>query len=209
MVGVLDGLPGVVLTRGFGRAVVPLVRRGGVGDTVTVVTPTVGVAGVVGELPGELLTELPGELLGVPAVLGDSEGEPGAEPTAAGPTTAVVVAPFGKVFVIVIIGPVVVPSSTRLFSTTFTTRSAPSVREVPCDISQTTGPIATSTESALTTGPTRPRLRRGARLLPRCRRGVGESVMGWANPLRFFVMPKQRVVPRGTARSPLVTEQRP
>ncbi|GAA3125996.1 hypothetical protein GCM10010530_54310 [Kribbella aluminosa] len=204
-VGVLDGFPvGVVRTLGFGRPVATPVLRGAVGDTITVVTPTVGVAGVVKELVGEPL--------GVLEVSDD--GEAGAEPTAAGPTTAVEVTPFGKVFVIVISGPAVVPStvalsSTGLFSTTLTTRSAPSVRALPCDISQTTGPIATRTESALTAGPTRPRLRRGALLLPRCCRGVGESVMGWANPLRFFVIPKQRVVPRGTARSPLVTEQRP
>jgi hypothetical protein len=42
-------------------------------------------------------------------------------------------------------------------------------------ITQTTGPMASSTDSALTIGPIRPR----RRALLRCRPGVGESLIGW------------------------------
>jgi hypothetical protein len=51
-------------------------------------------------------------------------------------------------------------------------------------ITQTTGPTASSTDSALTIGPIRPR----RRAVLRCRPGVGESLIGWR--ILFVVVPR-------------------
>src|SRR3954452_2715256 len=199
-------LVGVVRV-GFGSGLPPgscLVLRGAEGRTITVVTPTVGAVGLVRTRVGVSLGVL---VVSVPAGVCDVIVQVAAPPSAGVPTTAVVVRPFGSVLVTVIIGtpvfvvPSTAPPSWRVSSETFSTLVASLTVELSRDISQTTGPIARRTDNALTIGPVRPRLRRGARLLPRCRRGVGESVMG-GRILFVFVVPSVASFPVGSSQVP-------
>jgi hypothetical protein len=151
---------------------------------------------------GAELTTLVGALTGV----SPEAGVPVVEIGGAGVPATVVITPFGRVLVNVESGasedvlPSVAdwPEVFRVFSETVCTGFASSTVEVSRAMNQITGPTASRTDSELTIGPTGLRRPWRARVLARCRPGLGESVMGgrilFVRRSECFVVPRAAVV---------------